>query len=293
MTKRKCCGKIEMSTISTDKQELTKCVEAFFREAFSANQYYLILQQYNELGKEYLSEIKVSSAFYCVVYNSLIEALLMNLAKMYDKNKGSIDIGNLVKMCESNMQLFPENKVDLSIGEEKTEVTFFSQYSVKKCDEWYFRKNEKYKEVIEFNRQFSNSEDVIVQISIKDRFDFYNKKFNSLSKKIKNLRIQRNKIYAHNDKDSFWDPQTVISQNPLNMEDIKELIDYALEISIFLLGKLTNIHHLNEYVNIDDWRSTLSFVRLGKEYQRIKVERIKTKGELLDGESCISGRNEI
>ena len=43
--------------ISLDKEQLIKFAEELYQEAFAANAYFLIMQQYREMQKEYLSEV--------------------------------------------------------------------------------------------------------------------------------------------------------------------------------------------------------------------------------------------
>lgn len=50
-----------------DKEQLTKLVEELYQEAFGTNAYFLIMQQYREIQKEYLDEMGLSPAFYSVI----------------------------------------------------------------------------------------------------------------------------------------------------------------------------------------------------------------------------------
>ena len=40
-----------------DKEQLIKLAEELYQEAFDANAYFFIMQQYREMQKEYLSEV--------------------------------------------------------------------------------------------------------------------------------------------------------------------------------------------------------------------------------------------
>lgn len=87
--------------------------------------------------------------------------------------------------------------------------------------------------------------------------DLYCKRFRSLSKKKENIRVQRNKIYAHNDTMRIMNEETIYQQNPITYPDIQELIDFALDCIGLILGILTGICPATEYSNIDDWEGTL------------------------------------
>ena len=90
------------------KDELLKLAEELFREAFDANSYFLIMQQYGKHSKKYKAEMDLSPAFYNIVYNALQVACFMELAKLYDKTGGVFTIGSLLKDCQANISLFPE-----------------------------------------------------------------------------------------------------------------------------------------------------------------------------------------
>lgn len=254
-----------------EKEKLIYLVEQFYQEALSANSYYSILQQYAEYQKKHLTEMQVSPAFYTITHNALVEALFMNLAKIYDLQKDAINIRQLLEKCENNIGFFPEYEITIPIdGEERIE-TVLDQHTVKQNEEWYF------KEEVEKQNKFAEAlglqgTPVVVKLTIEQYFDFYYKKFCSLNPKIENLRVQRNKIYAHNDRESIFDIDTVIKKNPLNMVDIQVLIEYALEVSRFLLGRLTRILKPDKYGNIDDWGNTLRLVQIGEKYRDTEMK---------------------
>ena len=90
-----------------NKDELLKLAEELFREAFDANSYFLIMQQYGKHSHKYKAEMNVSPAFYNIVFNALQIACFMELAKLYDKTDGVFTIGSLLKNCKANISLFP------------------------------------------------------------------------------------------------------------------------------------------------------------------------------------------
>lgn len=87
------------------------------------------------------------------------------------------------------------------------------------------------------------------------------KRFCSLSKKQENIRVQRNKIYAHNDEKHILAEEKVWDKNPVTYPDIQELIDFALDCTRLILGALTGVSRAVSYGNIDDMEGTLMLVR--------------------------------
>lgn len=254
-----------------EKEKLIYLVEQFYQESLSANSYYSILQQYAENQKKHLKEMQVSPAFYTITHNALVEALFVNLAKIYDLQKDAINIRQLLEKCKNNIEFFPEFEINIPIDGKEHIETVMDQHTVKQNEEWYFKdevkKQKKFAEALGLQET-----PVVVGLTIEQYFDFYDKKFCSLSSIIENLRIQRNKIYVHNDRESIFDIDAVIKTNPLNMADIRILIEYALEVSRFLLGRLTRILKPDKYGNIDDWGNTLWLVQIGEKYRDTEIK---------------------
>ena len=78
------------------------------RHEFDAKAYYLIMQQYRKNQHNYAEEMKVSPAFYHTVYDALMKACFMEIAKLYDSSNGVVSIGTLLAKCEENQDLFPK-----------------------------------------------------------------------------------------------------------------------------------------------------------------------------------------
>ena len=64
-----------------DKETLIRIAEELHQGAFDAKAYYLIMQQYRKNQRNYAEEMKVSPAFYHTVYDALMKACFMEIAK--------------------------------------------------------------------------------------------------------------------------------------------------------------------------------------------------------------------
>lgn len=89
-----------------------------------------------------------------------------------------------------------------------------------------------------------------------------------MSKKVKNLRGQRNKIYAHNDEKIVFDEEGIIKKYPISFPDVKDLIQFALDITRMILGILTDVSNPELYSNIEDFEFLLKYARVGIDKQR-------------------------
>ena len=81
--------------------------------------------------------------------------------------------------------------------------------------------------------------------------------------KRENIRMQRNKLYAHNDEQRILSNENLTDRHPILYPDVQEMIDFALDCTGLILGVLTDVNHATQYSNIDDWEGTLMLTRLG------------------------------
>lgn len=239
------------------KDELTALAQNIYEEAFYANAYYNVIQQYQENRSKHLDEMNCSPAFYGIVYLALTEALFMNLAKIYESGKNTLNINTL--LSEGKIY-FSEQKEKPLIHHLQPEDECFFQEEVKKQKEFCARLQTPYR-------------GTCVELNLEKYFAFFNMKLHSLNKLIKNLREQRNKIYAHNDADNVFH-NDIWQRHPLYYKDIKKLIDFALELSRFCVAGLTDVWKPDAYVNVTDWSNTLKLVSIGEKYKDVYIQSL-------------------
>ena len=252
------------------KDKLLKLAEELFREAFDANSYFLIMKQYGKYSEKYKAEMDLSPAFYNIVYNALLVACFMELAKLYDKTGGVFTIGSLLKNCKENISLFPEYRAvtEIEAEGEKYTLQIPYQHELKPDEERFFEEQVRsQRDILKlFNLEYTRETPVVVDLKFSEYLSLYQKKFSALSKKQENIRIQRNKLYAHNDSSRLLE-EDISTQAPIHYSDIQELIDFALSVTQLIVACLTDVYKARQYTNIDDWECTLMLAQLGLKYQ--------------------------
>lgn len=227
-----------------DKETAIKIATAFFDETRSAKNAMEVIKQFGENSKKYSEVMKYSPAYYFIVYNALISEVMMIISKIYDDSKNSVNLGEFIFTCQRNIELFPKEKVHTyppeNVGSGVDSINTSS----------------------EEERTFH------FDLNTKEKIDGYMKKFKSMKEPLKNLKIQRNKLYAHHDLNVILKIDDIIERNPLNMKEIESMIDLALDFSQFVIASLTKKYTLPLYSNVDDWNNTLFMT----EYGRIKHE---------------------
>lgn len=254
-----------------DKETLIKLAEDLYLSAFDANAYYAIMMQYREMSKKYNDEMNLSPTFYQVVYGALQKACFMEIAKLYDKTKAAVSVGLLLEYCRDNLDLFPEYRDRVTIEEDGREYSFQVPYQhhLKSMEECFYENEVKSQRVILklFNTPDFDKVPIRVDLTFSQFLELYQKRFCSLSKKQENIRVQRNKIYAHNDEKHILSEEKIWDENPVTYPDIQELIEFALDCTRLILGVLTGVSRAVSYGNIDDMEGTLMFAKLGLKYQ--------------------------
>lgn len=254
-----------------DKDSLLKLANYLWEQAFEANSYYLIIKQYEENYEKYKEEMMYSSMFYSTVYFALNNSMFMELAKLYDSNNNTINISRLLHKCQENIDLIPEyRKIEETISNngQKHIIKIPYQMEIGPNERCLFKDQK-----IEIDRNlldiFNIPEESMVKETIEltapEYIDFFKKKYHALKPQRRNLIKQRNKIYAHNDENAFFDIGKMIRENPIYYTDIQALIDYALELPRFIIGSLTGIYKLKKNANFNDWEYTLSHCRLSNQ----------------------------
>lgn len=260
-----------------EKNQLINFAEKLHQEAFNANVYFLIIKQYRENLKEYHDEMRLSSAFYSVVYEALQIACFIELAKLYDRTNGAYSIGALLKLCQDNISFFSKYRDEVE-GEADGKKYVFPipyQHKLKPAEECFFKEEvHKQREFYKiFDVPSADTVPVQVDLTFGEFLELYQKRYIALSKKRDRLSEQRNKIYVHNDEKSIFNMDEILGKNALLYTDIKELIEFALDATGLIVGALTGICKAEKYSNIDDWMQTLMHTRLGLKYWEYDLEQ--------------------
>ena len=206
-----------------------------------------------------------------------MKACFMEIAKLYDSSNGVVSIGTLLTKCAENQDLFPEYRETMTVEHEGTTYSYQIpyQHQLKPQEELFF------KEHVEMSRHLfaifdaPDAETIPVQVDLTfpEFLALYQKRFCALRKKRENIRMQRNKLYAHNDEQRILSNENLTDRHPILYPDVQEMIDFALDCTGLILGVLTDVNHATQYSNIDDWESTLMLTRLGLKYQEYDFQQ--------------------
>ena len=242
-----------------EKKELILLTKNLMMEALYARSYKDILDQYKKNRTSYKQEISLSPAFYGISEMALVEALAIRLARLYDADEKSAGLISLMKQAEENAEYFPYRFI------------IPLKHTLRECEKCYFKERVAKQETLLnlLSPASSNSlKKVTIKVTVEELFDMYHKRFASIKPVRKKLIEQRNKIYAHNDKDVNFDVDTIYQQSPLSTKDIELLLDFAQDYTMFCYEYLSSNYASLRLKNIDDWDNTLAFAKKGLDSQK-------------------------
>lgn len=188
-----------------------------------ANGYFHILQQFMENKGKYSAQMGISTAFYHFTFNAYALATFSEISRIYDKNSNT-NFFMLIEKCNNNLGLLLKIRVEnLKHNKEN-----------KKIDQEY----------------------------LEQRFERLTRTIDELNPLFDNLKSQRDKIYAHNDSKSIDSIENVIKKHPISMQDMKQLVNCTTETLDWIYNVMAQRHLEPLPKNINDWKETLSRVKL-------------------------------
>ncbi|PIE92847.1 hypothetical protein CO726_24415 [Bacillus fungorum] len=83
------------------EEQLLELAEEIYQQSFEANNFYEIMMQIEREKVEFFDEIRVSSAFYSYIYNSLVVSTFAVVSKLYDntEHRNAISVKKFLDRC--------------------------------------------------------------------------------------------------------------------------------------------------------------------------------------------------
>lgn len=278
------CGSLTNFQEIVQQREILRIAEGIYQQAFRANNYFQVMKQYRENIKEYRDEMRLSPVFYNLTYDALMRTTTMELTKIYEENGKIIGLRYLKNLFKRGTAQFPTNnqaEFQLPDGTVKIiqaphirwfraeEIELLRRYPQKLV-------SQKVIERVSSGERMTGElfNGLSIEMTINDYVELFEIKLDALKSQIDNLHKQRIKIYAHNDCEVCFDIEKIEKEFPITIEEIYAIIEVALEISKFAIAMLQKVVKPDTYVNVNDMKSTLEYVRLGRKYQRHYIQEL-------------------
>lgn len=209
-----------------NNEELKKIIEAYLFRIVHVNDKYRLYRYLIERENDRLDELNMAPAFFTIVMEALQQSFMIEIFKLFDSNSKT-GLVKLLNICMNSNKQFPVERnnifheINLDTGE--TIDTLYDNIKI----------NAK-KDIKELELKLKEKEEII-----------------------NNLRGQRDKYYAHLDKEYFVKKDNISKKFPFLFYDMEELIDFAEEICNTLLIDLCGQSIYYNSTNYNDIKNIL------------------------------------
>lgn len=241
------------------KEELVDRANNLYEEAFTANQYWLIVKQLSDAQGKYQEEMNLAPVFMWYSSSALMDALIMRLAKLYETGD-AIGLRSLLQAWHENISLFPENRgIDETTidGRVYRDILPFKVKIRREDKALYNDAAAEHQNRVKMLQDLFPEEnfDMVdetfeLEVSREKLQKHYLMRISKLNEVIDNLRNQRNKIYAHYNAETNFDFESVYKAYPIRMKDLEELVQLAMDICGTCVELLTGVCKAREYSNM-------------------------------------------
>ncbi|MEO1590105.1 MAG: hypothetical protein AAFU71_02310 [Cyanobacteria bacterium J06632_22] len=209
--------------------ELNHLLDALGQEIVEAQIYHRLLCDLVAAIPEYKREFKESNTFWHVTINSLKEARLIRLCRVFDQNSSSLNLVNLLEIIKENLHLFTEEQL-----RERIKDNVFAD----SLCHFYRPPN---KSQLETDIEYASCRNLL----------------------IKKLMIWRNNIVAHRGIKVVLSQQNILHRNPLSNEEIENLLTTGLRIFNRYSSLYRASSNSGQIIGHNDYKYLLDFIRLG------------------------------
>lgn len=129
------------------EDQLLELAEEIYQQSFEANNFYEIMMQLDREKVDFFDEIRVSSAFYSFIYNSLVVSTFTIVSKLYEKTKhrDAISVKKLLDRCME----YKKFSTELTVNGPTPEVFFksrkqeYEQFEKDNSLDWLYTQRDK------------------------------------------------------------------------------------------------------------------------------------------------------
>ena len=207
--------------------EFEKLLDAVAEEIMHANFYFRLHLDLYDAIDEYVNEYNQANAFWRMVFQSLADAAVLRLCRVYDTHQKSISLPNLLDTIKANLHIF---------------------------DVEDFRQRLKDNPLVESLAQSARQPDV-KQLNEDIQ---YTSDQNPL---IQKLLIWRNNILAHRNAGNVIKGRNVVIDYPFPKSEISGLLENGMAIVNRYSKLFREVSYSSEMVGQDDYKYVLSCLR--------------------------------
>lgn len=211
------------------EEQFARLLEALAHELVNANIHWKLYKNLRDNVELFDREFVQSPAFWSLTFQAHIDATLFRLIRIYDENKKSLSLRNLLDTISANLHVFDEKR---------------------------FRERLKHNPYVDSLVRDARRPD---QKQLFEDMQFVNGDHNQL---VKNLTVLRNKLFAHRDFENEVEGRFIFADYPLSEDEIEHLASTGMDI----LNRYVSLFRASSYstkiVGEDDYQFILKSIRV-------------------------------
>ena len=230
--------------------ELSRLLDALAREIVDAHVYHRLFCDLVDTIPEHEREFRQSNTFWSLTLDSLKEARLTRLCRVFDQESSSLNLVNLLETIQANLNLFEEEHFRSRLQNNAFVDSLAKSHRVPQEDQ------------LAADIEYASCRTPVV----------------------KKLMVWRNNIVAHRGAKLSLGRKQVLEQNALSQQDIEDLLSQSLSI----FNRYSSLYRASTWsrqvIGHDDYKSVLSFIRLGlqkwdEDLDKERTERRQRRAE--------------
>ena len=191
------------------KEMLINDIKIYIRKIIFINSCIEIYDNYIFCKSAFTEEVNIAVTFFEVTKMAMAHTIMIETAKLFEDDSDVKNIKKLINCCATNYRL---------LGNELVR-----------------------REIVEHNgEQVVNKH--IEKISVLDIARQFDLEYSGFDPILQNLETQRNKYFAHNDNSFFGNQDELRNTNPVNLADVRLLINFATKVCNTFMSILNDGH---------------------------------------------------
>jgi hypothetical protein len=207
--------------------EFDKLLSALSDDVVHASIFFKLHSDLKAAATEYSREFSQSTTFWVLTSQSLLDAALFRLCRVYDTYRTSNSLPNLLHTIKENLHIFDETDFKERLKDNPF-VDSLAQYA-RKPD----------LKQLEADIEYAGKKNLLVN----------------------NLLVLRHNVFAHRNADNIIKGKNLSADYPLSIDNMSELIEKGVSILNHYSNLFRALSHSPQIVGHDDYKYVLSCIR--------------------------------
>lgn len=241
--------------------KLNEYCHFLYRQALHANTELAILRELKAAPAKYERDVICAPCFFSFARMAITESCFMNCARLFDQDS-DLSIGMYLECCKEKGSEIDARTCVIYGDRPCFECARPIKHPLATDEERFFLEEVKNQQHIEELWGDGERNPVPINLDTASLVELWRKRLNGLSKLTDRLRGQRNKVFAHSDREAL-DYGGLVEKLPITYGDMQRLIDFALDVTIEMNAAVSGVVWPRLMGGSNDLRGLLNYVNAG------------------------------